>query len=103
MCDEEDDFEEDAWEYYDKVKDALYGLFEVLNIALDPESIYYKCGVDNLEALKSSLIDLLMKDYDTLDLQDTLRRIEFNVKKNLFFESSQKKKKKDNQDEEEPI
>ncbi|MFX1380376.1 MAG: hypothetical protein ACFFA4_14920 [Promethearchaeota archaeon] len=100
MCDEEEDFDEDAWDYYDKVKDALYGLFEVLNIALDPDSIYYKCGIDNLEALKSSLIDLLMKDYDTLDLQDTLRRIEFNVKKNLFFESSNNKKKKNNQDEE---
>ncbi|MDX1798194.1 MAG: hypothetical protein R3255_06060 [Candidatus Lokiarchaeia archaeon] len=103
MCDEEDDSEEDAWEYYDKVKDAIYGLFEVLNIALDPESIYYKCGVDNLEALKSSLIDLLMKDYDTLDLQDTLRRIEFDVKKNLFFESPKKKIEKKKQDEEKAI
>lgn len=93
MCDSDDDFNNDAWEYYDKVKDALYGLFEVLNIALDPESVYYQCGVDNLEALKSSLIDLLMKDYDTLDLQDTLRNIEFKVKKSLFFESSPKKKK----------
>ncbi|MFW9820593.1 MAG: hypothetical protein ACFFE5_13365 [Candidatus Thorarchaeota archaeon] len=102
MCDEEDNFEEDAWDYYDKVKDALYGLFEVLNIALDPDSIYYKCGVDNLEALKSNLIDLLMRDYDTLDLQDTLRRIEFDVKKNLFFETSKKKKKK-NQGEEKAI
>ena len=103
MCEEEDDSEEDAWEYYDKVKEALYGLFDVLNIALDPESIYYKCGVDNLEALKSSLIDLLMKDYDTLDLQDTLRKIEFDVKKNLFFESRKKKKEKKKQDEEKTI
>ncbi|MFW9826501.1 MAG: hypothetical protein ACFFEY_02655 [Candidatus Thorarchaeota archaeon] len=94
MSDSDDDFNEDAWDYYDKVKDALYGLFEVLNIALDPDSVYYQCGVDNLEALKNNLIDLLMKDYDTLDLQDTLRKIEFNVKKNLFFDSTSKKKKK---------
>lgn len=98
MCDPDDDSNEDPWDYYDKVKDALYGLFEILSISLDPDSVYYKCGVDNLEALKNSLIDLLMRDYDTLDLQDTLKRIEFNIKKSLFFDSSKKKDKK--QDEE---
>ena len=94
------EFHDEPWEYYDKVKDALHGLFEVLNIALDSESVYYQCGVDNLEALKSSLIGLLMKDYDTLELQDTLRRIEFNVKKSLFFEDPEKKEQKKERDEE---
>lgn len=87
---DEDNFEE-IWDYYDKVRDALQGLFEVLNIAMDPDSIYYQAGVDNLEALKNGLIELLTKDYDTLDLQDTLRKIEFNVKKSLFFEDPKKK------------
>jgi hypothetical protein len=103
MSDIKNDLDDDAWEYYDKVKNALYGLFEVLNLTLDPESVYYKCGIDNLEALKSNLIDLLMRDYDTLDLQDTLRRIEFNVKKSLFFESHGKKKEERKKDEETPI
>ncbi len=79
MTDSNKDSSEDAWEYYDKVKDALYGLFEVLNIALDPNSIYYQAGVDNLEALKRNLIELLMKDFDTLDLQDTLNKTEFKI------------------------
>ena len=91
---------EDAWEYYDKVKNALNGLFEVLNVALEPDNILYKCGIDNLEALKNGLIELLMKDYDTLELQDTLRRIEFDVKKSLFFEDSKKGKPKEKKFEE---
>ncbi|MFX1363889.1 MAG: hypothetical protein ACFFCE_14085 [Promethearchaeota archaeon] len=99
MCDSDDDSNEDPWDYYDKVKDALYGLFEVLNISLDPDNVYYKCGVDNLEALKNGLIDLLMKDYDTLELQDTLRKIEFDFKKSLFFDSSKKKKEKKHDEE----
>lgn len=103
MSGSNEDFYDDEWEYYDKVRDALEGLFEVLNIALDPESVYYQCGVDNLEALKSSLIDLLMKDYDVLELQDTLRRIEFNVKKSLFFENPKKRKQEKNQDEEKAL
>jgi len=99
MTDSDEDFDEDAWDYYDKVKDALNGLFEVLNIALDPNSVYYQAGVDNLKALKNSLIDLLMKDYDTLELQDTLHRIEFDVKKSLFFEKPKKKPEKKEKNE----
>ncbi len=72
-------------------------------MALEPDNILYKCGVDNLEALKSGLIDLLMKDYDTLELQDTLRKIEFDVKKSLFFESPKKGESKAKKDEEKPI
>ncbi|MHA2400503.1 MAG: hypothetical protein ACXADU_16640 [Promethearchaeota archaeon] len=103
MSGSDDDTYEEAWEYYDKVRDALNGLFEVLNIALDPNSIFYQCGVDNLEALKGSLLDLLMKDFDTLELQDTLHRIEFDVKKNLFFEDSKKKKDIKQSDKEETV
>lgn len=94
------DCNDDAWEYYDKLKEALNGLFEILNLGLDPDSVFYKCGVDNLNAVKTSLIDLLMKDYDTLDLQDTLRRIEFKVKKNLFFDNTKKKGQWNNKNEE---
>ena len=99
LNDSNEDISEDMWDYYDKVRDALHGLFEVLNLALDPNSIYYQAGVDNLEALKSGLIELLMKDYDTLDLQDTLRKIEFSVKKSLFFEDPKNKDQKKNRDE----
>ncbi|MHA1986123.1 MAG: hypothetical protein ACW98D_05725 [Promethearchaeota archaeon] len=103
MTNSNKDDSEEAWEYYDKVRDALNGLFEVLNVALEPDNILYKCGVDNLEALKHGLIDLLMKDYDTMELQDTLRKIEFDVKKTLFFERSKKGKLKENQDEEKAV
>ncbi|MHA1914165.1 MAG: hypothetical protein ACW986_09585 [Promethearchaeota archaeon] len=103
MCGSEDEVYDEAWEYYDKVRDALNGLFEVLSIALDQNSVFYQWGIDNLEALKGSLIDLLMKDYDTLELQDTLRKIEFNVKKNLFFEDPKKKEQTKNQDKEEAV
>lgn len=95
--------DDEAWEYIDKVRDALNGLFEVLNIALDSDSVYYQCGVDNLKALKSSLIDLLMKDYDTLELQDTLHRIEFDVKKSLFFKDTKKTEQQGKKDEESSI
>ena len=103
MTNSNKDNNEEAWEYYDKVRDALNGLFEVLNVALEPDNILYQCGVDNLEALKNSLIGLLMRDYDTLELQDTLRKIEFDVKKSLFFNPPKKGKLKENKDEEKTI
>ena len=103
LNDSNEDDSEKIWEYYDKVRDALQGLFEVLNLALDPNSIYYQAGVDNLEGLKSGLIELLMKDYDTLDLQDILRKIEFKVKKSLFFADPEKKDHDKNRNERELV
>lgn len=55
--------------------------------------------MENLEALKSGLIELLMKDYDTLNLQDTFHKIEFKVKKSLFSEDPKKKDQEKNRNE----
>jgi hypothetical protein len=103
MTEPNDDFDEEAWEYYDKVKDALNGLFDVLNLALEPENILYQCGVDNLKALKHSLVDLLRKDYDTILLQETLHEIEFNMKKSFYSKPPKKSKIKGKKDEEKTV
>lgn len=95
MTESNEDFDEEAWEYDDKVKDALNGLFEVLHLALEPDNILYKCGVDNLKALKTSLIDLLNKDFNPHKLQESLRKVEFNMKKTFFFKTPKKPKKKE--------
>jgi hypothetical protein len=98
-----DDFSEDSWEHYDKVRDALYGLFHVLNIAVDPKSVYYQCGVDNLNALRKHLIALLIKGYSTSELLSLLCEVEFTKKKSLSFENLEKKKREEKQDRESAI
>ncbi|GAI71440.1 unnamed protein product, partial [marine sediment metagenome] len=41
-----------AWEHYKKIRDALIGLYEILDLNLEKDNIFYQCAVDNLENLK---------------------------------------------------
>jgi hypothetical protein len=80
-----------AWEYYEKIKSALDGLFEILSLNFDENDIFYQCGVDNLERLKETIMDLLQHDYNPAEIKRKLRDLEFDMKKCLFFESDKKK------------
>jgi len=79
-----------AWEHYEKIRDSLNGLYEILNMNLDDGNIFYQCAVDNLEILKETIIDLLKKDYNPTEIKIKLRELEFDMKKTLFFETKEK-------------
>ena len=79
-----------AWGHYEKIRDSLNGLYEILNINLDEENIFYQCAVDNLETLKETIIDLLKKDYNPTEIKIKMRELEFDMKKTLFFENKEK-------------
>jgi len=73
-----------AWEHYEKIRDSLNGLYEILNMNLDEENIFYKCAIDNLEILKETIIDLLKKDYNPTEIKIKMRELEFDMKKNIM-------------------
>jgi len=79
-----------AWTHYEKIRDSLTGLYEILNMNLDEENIFYQCAVDNLETLKDTIIDLLKKDYNPNEIKIKMRELEFDMKKTLFFEKKEK-------------
>ena len=81
---------EKAWTHYEKIRDSLTGLYEILNMNLDEENIFYQCAVDNLETLKDTIIDLLKKDYNPNEIKIKMRELEFDMKKTLFFEKKEK-------------
>ena len=81
-----------AWGHYEKIRDSLNGLYEILNINLEKENIFYQCAVDNLENLKDTIIDLLKKDYNPTEIKIKMRELEFDMKKTLFFEKKEKQK-----------
>ena len=81
-----------AWEHYEKIRDSLNGLYEILSINLDVENIFYQCAVDNLEILKETIIDLLKKDYNPTEIKIKMRELEFDMKKHLFFENKEQQK-----------
>ncbi len=82
---------EKAWEYFEKIRNALNGLFDILCINFEEDNVFYKCGVENLNGLKETIMDLLKHDYDPSEIKKKLRDIEFNIKKSLFFEKEREK------------
>ncbi len=81
-----------AWEHYKKIREALMGLYEIVDLNLERDNIFYQCAVDNLENLKDTIIDLLKKDYNPAEIKIKLRDLEFETKKNFFFEKEEKHK-----------
>ena len=75
-----------AWEYYEKIRDALTGLNDILEMSMSSDNIFYQLALDNLENLKETIIDMLKQDYNPKEIQLKLRDLEFNMKKQLFFE-----------------
>ena len=83
MANQESDLDK-AWEHYEKIRDSLNGLYEILNMNLDKDNIFYQYAVDILESLKETIIDLLKKDYNPKEIKIKLRDLEFDMKKNIM-------------------
>jgi hypothetical protein len=82
---------EKAWNYYERIKDALNGLFEILNVSMEKDNPFYQFALDNIKSLKDTIIDLLEHEYNPAEIKRKLRDLEFDIKKSLFFEKDQKK------------
>jgi len=84
---------EEAWEAYERIKGALDGLAQILTLSFDENDVFYQCGLDNLEKLKETILDILSHDYNNKEIKYKLRELEFNMKKCLFFQDDQKESK----------
>ncbi|MFX1316118.1 MAG: hypothetical protein ACFE9T_09665 [Promethearchaeota archaeon] len=67
-----------AFEYYNKIKIALTGIKEILNINFNKENFYYQAGMDNLQALNDIIIELLKYTYSPREVRIKLREVEFD-------------------------
>lgn len=90
--DEPSDIEK-AWAYYEKIRDSLTGLYDIFNMSMDKNNIFYQCAIDNLENLKDTILELLNHDYNPIEIQKKMRDLEFNMKKSLFFDENQDEEK----------
>ena len=91
MSDNQSDLDK-AWEHYEKIRNAFTGLYEILDLNLEKDNIFYQCAIDNLENLKDTIINLLKKDYNPAEIKIKLKEFEFDMKKELFFEKKEKQK-----------
>ena len=57
-----DKVEEKALKNFENIKDAIKGLYDVLNLGVS-EELYQNAGMENLEGLYKNLLELLVNDY----------------------------------------
>jgi len=54
---------ENAVEKFEKIKDTIKGLYDILKIISPSENdIYFKMGVDNISVLYQNMLDLISND-----------------------------------------
>jgi hypothetical protein len=71
--------EENAEKNFKNIKEAIKGLFDLLNISLSDEDLYLKAGEENLEGLYKNLIELLLNDYGLRKLVKKIKASELDI------------------------
>ena len=66
--------------YYEKMRKSIKGIEEILKINFLEKDIYYKMGMDNLNALHENIIDLLKHTHSPREVRMRLREIEYDEK-----------------------
>ena len=75
--------QEETDKNFENIKESLKGLYEILKINLSDDDIYYKIGLDNIEALYTNVLELLLNDYGTRQLMKKLKNSELDLEINL--------------------
>jgi len=71
-----------SFEKYEKMRECLSGLSEILSINFRENNIYYQVGMDNLKALHENLADILNMTQNPRKVRMRIREIE-NTEKEL--------------------
>ena len=73
--------EEKVEENFENIKEAIRGLYNILNITLTEkdDEYYYNAGLDNLTGLYQNLLELLLNDYGARRFMKRLRNSEVEI------------------------
>jgi uncharacterized protein (DUF4213/DUF364 family) len=61
------------------IKDCLQGLYEILSISQSDNNIYFKLGMDNIEALYQNLLDLVANETGIVEFIKKVKRSEIDL------------------------
>ena len=75
----EKDVIEKAIKNFDNIKESIKGLYEILNINLDEDDIYFEAASDNLTGLYRNLLELLLNDEGLRHFVNKLKNSEVNL------------------------
>ncbi len=64
---------------FEKIKECIQGLYEVLKISLPSEDMYFKMGQDNIEHLYENLLELMVNEIGTVEFMKKLKSSEIDM------------------------
>ncbi|TFF90959.1 MAG: hypothetical protein EU548_00320 [Promethearchaeota archaeon] len=73
------DAKKKAFKNFENIKASIKGLYEILNINLAEEDIYFDAASDNLSGLYHNLLELLVNDYGLKRFTEKLRNSELDL------------------------
>jgi hypothetical protein len=71
---------DDVLVHYKKIREALTGLYEIVNINFNEKDFYHQAAVDNLEALHDNILEILKSSFTPREIRIKLRELEFDEK-----------------------
>jgi hypothetical protein len=63
----------------ENIKESIQGLFEILDINLSSDDIYFRMGKDNLLGLYENILELILNDYGLRKLVKKIKDSEVNL------------------------
>ncbi|NVM44013.1 MAG: hypothetical protein HWN79_03760 [Candidatus Lokiarchaeota archaeon] len=72
---------------FENIKDAVKGLYEILDLSLREDDFYYEAGKDNITAIYKNLIDLLLNEFGLRQLVKKIQNseVELNIVLNEYL------------------
>jgi hypothetical protein len=64
---------------FETIKEALKGLYEILNINISQNDIYFKLASDNIVALYHNFLDLMLNENGAKQIKKKLRNCELEA------------------------
>ncbi|NVM18329.1 MAG: hypothetical protein HWN80_11485 [Candidatus Lokiarchaeota archaeon] len=80
---------EKAEKNFETIKDAVKGLYEILDLSLIEDKFYYEAGKDNITAIYQNLIELLLNEPGLRQLLKKIRcaEVDLNIVLNEYLAS----------------
>jgi hypothetical protein len=71
---------DDVMSYYIKIREALTGLSDIVNLNFHEKDFYNQAAFDNLKALHDNIIEILKVSFTPREIRMRLRELEFDEK-----------------------
>lgn len=70
---------EKAEKNFENIKDALKGLYEILDLSVIEDDFYYEAGKDNIKAIYANLIELFLNEFGLRQLLKKIQNSEVDL------------------------